>query len=155
MAQSEAAGSGKRKLKRKKKRTPQPAEVRYPELENMLLRLAELKAEGVEFTERHRTEFLPLEAKVIAFMEEREITVYEGDAVKGDRRQAHTTTLDWNGIQKDLPRSVWLSLLDPPQPSMDKLKAAMELGQVDPKMVEKHMMVTPNKAYILPTFKEH
>jgi hypothetical protein len=145
---------GKRRKLKRKQRDVQPAEVRYPELDNMLYRLAELKAEGVAFTDRHKTEFLPLEAKAMAFMQEHGITVYQSDLVTGDMRGSSTTVLDWNGLQKEVPKSAWLSLLDPPQPSLDKLKAAVELGLIDAELVKKHTTTEPRKSYILPTFRK-
>lgn len=144
------AGKPLRPVKKKKTaRVQQEEGTRYPDLENLLAKMAELKSrwkdEGILFYQ--------LEGEAIALMRKYGIHNYDAGGVAGSFRQGSSDVIDWAGLEKRVSAEIWKQVLDPPQPSKERLDALVQLGIIDASVVKELTTSKPSKAYVIATMR--
>lgn len=137
----------KKQLKRKK---AQPQDVAYPELENALHRMRGLQEEGL----KNREEFLTLESWALDFCRKKGIETYDRGPFKATPVFPMGEIMDWDGLKDALPADKWKQILGEPQPDKSKLEALMELGLIDPKIVQEFITEKPIKPHVKITPRE-
>ena len=118
-------------------------------LDRMLKRMFELKEEARAFELRNGSEFAKLEAEAIKHMTDRRLKKYEGGDMVGTLVAGESTVVDWDGIEKVVPKSVWETIA-PRKGRPELLDAALKLktNRLLLRQVKRFITTKPIKPYI-------